>query len=139
MNTQTSALFNEAIDKIRDEMAAHAKDKAIEIVGEFLSTLLGMHPEYAEQILEGKKTIKGAMEAMRTEAAKHKNGSWACMDFISGIRCVLKYFNLPDMQDCQIMAVMNTAAAAPQPEVKPEPAKKPDELDIDALLAELEG
>lgn len=91
MNTQTSALFEQAVDKIRDELAANAKDGAIEIVGEFLTALLNMHPEYAEKIMAGKKTVRGAMEAMKTEAAKHKNGGWACLDFYNGIQCVLKY------------------------------------------------
>ena len=138
MNTNTSALFEQAIDKLRDEMAANAKDAAMGIVGEFMTALLDAKPEYAEKIMAEKKTIKGAMEAMKAKAEKNKHGSWASMDFFSGIKCVLKYYGLPDMQNCQIMAMMNAAAQPePQPEIKPEPAPRADSFDLDALLDEL--
>lgn len=143
MNTQTSALFEQATDKLRDEMAANTKDGAIEVIGEFLTVLIRTDPECAEKIMAEKKTIKGAMEAMKAEAAKHKNGSWACLDFCSGIRVVLKYFGLPEMQDCQILAMMNQAAGAigapeAKPEQRPDPTANADKsFDLDALLDEL--
>lgn len=135
MNTQTCALFEQAIDKIRDEMAANAKDGAMSVTGEFLTMLLQAQPEYADKIMADKKTIKGAMAAMRDEAAKHKNGNYACIDYFTGIRCVLAYYGLPEMQNCQIMA-LTTAAIVP--EVTQPTVKADDDLDIDALLAGLE-
>lgn len=145
MNTNTSALFEQVIDKLRDEMAANAKDGAIEVIGEFLTALIRANPEHAEKIMEEKKTIKGAMEAMKTEAAKHKNDNVACLDFCAGIRVVLEYYGLPAMHNCQMLAVMEQAAGAistPTPEekhkpAKPEPVRNTDEFDLDALLDEL--
>ena len=139
----TCALFDQAIDKIRDEMAANAKDGAISITGEFLTMLLQAQPEHADKIMADKKTIKGAMAAMRDEAAKHKNGNYACIDYFTGIRCVLAYYGLPEMQNCQIMALMTAATADGNtihaaPEVTQPTVKADDDLDIDALLAELE-
>lgn len=138
MNTQTCALFDQAIDKIRDEMAANAKDGAISITGEFLTMLLQAQPEYADKIMADKKTIKGAMAVMRDEAAKHKSGNYACIDYFTGIRCVLAYYGLPEMQNCQIMALSTAAIIPAAPEVTQPTVKADDDLDIDALLAELE-
>ena len=126
-----------AIDAIRDEMAANAKDGAIGVVGQFLTVLLRMQPEHSPLITAEGKSIKGAMEAMKSTAAKHKSGSWAALDFQTGIQIVLEYYGFPELNAGTINSIMLSAAGlAPDPA----PAAKPaDEFDIDALLAGLEG
>lgn len=144
MNPRTSADMNayeKAVDSIRDQMAANPKDGAIDIVGNFLTELLRLNPHHAPLILAEGKTIKGAMEEMKKEAAKHKSGSWAALDFYTGTRVVLKYYGLPDMEPCEINSVINglmehTTAPVSKPVQAPAPA---DEFDIDSLLADLEG
>ena len=138
-NPSTSAAFEAAVDKIRDEMAANPKDGAIDIIGNFLSELLRLNPHQANKITADKKSIKGAMEAMKREAAKNKSGSWGCVDFYTGMKIVLEYYDLPAMEISEINAIFNgrmEQSAAPAP--KSAPSTK-DEFDIDALLADLEG
>ena len=138
-NPNTSAAFEAAVDAIRDEMAANPKDGAIDIIGNFLSALLRLNPQHADKIIAEKKSIKGAMGAMKNEAAKHKSGSWGCVDFYTGMKIVLEYYGLPAMETSEINSIMNSImeqSAAPAPKSAPAPK---DEFDIDALLADLEG
>ena len=139
VNPNTSAAFEAAIDKIRDEMAANPKDGAIDIIGNFLCELLRLNPEHAQLMLDEKKSIKGAMGEMEKEAAKNKSGSWGCVDFYTGIKIVLKYFDMPEMETGEIISITNSLmeqAAAPAKKIAPAPK---DDFDIDDLLAELEG
>lgn len=135
MNTNTSALFEQAIDKLRDEMAANAKDENIEHIGEFMTALLRNRPEYAGEILKD-KTIKGAYKAMEAVAKAEKKRS---MGPYEGFGIVLKYYGLPDMTKRQIwdLVLFETEREEPERAAKPEPTRHADEFDLDALLDEL--
>ena len=145
MNPHTSAVYQQAHDTIRDEMAKHAKDGAISILGEFFTELLAQRPEIAEKLIADKKSLHGGMEAMKAYASKYKNGSWAAVDFFTGINIVLEYYGLEKMEPCQIMAV--AMRAGNMPEIVPETevygkvctpsTATADATDIDALFAEL--
>lgn len=138
-NARTSAVFTAATDKIRDEMAANAKDAAISVIGEFMTNLLMEKPETAENIMAEGKGLKGAMTAMSDYARKHKSGNYAAVDFFTGIGIVLEYFGVEKLSNTDIMRVGYRGGAIPEAPA-PEPAKKEtaaDELDIDALLGEV--
>lgn len=138
-NPSTSAVFETVIDAIRDEMAANPKDGAIDIIGNFLCGLLRLNPQHAEKITAEKKSIKGAMRAMKNEAAKNKSGGWGCVDFYTGMKIVLKYYELPEMETSEINSVMNgLMEQSTAPAARPAPAAK-DDFDIDDLLENLEG
>ena len=56
-----------AIDKIRDEMAK-SKDKKIDYLGEGMTALLRIHPEYAEAVAAAGKTADGKVITMLDNA-----------------------------------------------------------------------
>lgn len=56
-----------AIDKVRDEMAK-SKDGKLTYLGEGVTALLGIHPEYAEKIAAEGKTLDGCLEAIKKGA-----------------------------------------------------------------------
>lgn len=134
--TNTSAVFEAATDKIRDEMAANAKDAAISVIGEFMTNLLMEKPETAEKIMAEGKSLKGAMSAMSDYARKNKSGNHAAVDYYTGIGIVLEYFGIEKLSNTDIMRIGYRTDAIPEAPAQ-EPARKEapaDELDIDALL-----
>lgn len=123
------------MDAIRDEMANAAEDGAIQMIGNILTELLRKRPEIAPRLAAQGKSLKGAMEAMKAEAQKHKHGSWACLDGMSGMRIVLGYYGIDEdgLEEAARKVMFDDArscAAAPAP-------KAADALDIDALLGRL--
>lgn len=137
--TNTSAVFEAATDKIRDEMAANAKDTAILVIGEFMTNLLAEKPETAEKIMAEGKSLKGAMSDMSDYGRKHKSGNYAAVDYFTGIGIVLEHFGIEKLSSMDIMRIGYRAGAVPEAPTQ-EPARKKhsaDELDIDALLGEV--
>lgn len=62
---------NEAMDKIRDEMAG-SQDTVVQQIGELLTVVLTMDGQYSEQILAKSKTLKGAADHASAYAMKHR-------------------------------------------------------------------
>lgn len=132
--TNTSADFRMAIDAIRDEMAERANNGVIQTVGGVLTALLQKHPELADKLSGEKKNLQGAVEAMKDEAAKQKTGTCACLDGMTGMKIVLKYYGIDSISDRELAdAIMDMMLGGTAPAPKPDA----DEFDIEALLGEV--
>lgn len=68
-----------AIEKLDKEMEA-AKDSCSKYIAEQLLQLATSCPEVSEKILEQKKTLAGALDAIKAEAKKHAVGGCGCVD-----------------------------------------------------------
>ena len=136
MNTkaQTSADFDKAMDSIRDEMAANARDSAVQMIGNVVATLLQSHPELADKLSAKGKSLKKAMEAMRAEAQKNKSGNWGCVDGMTGMKIVLKHYGIEGITERELFDALAETFAGDDAHT---PAPERDEFDIDALLEEV--
>lgn len=133
-NARTSA-GDRAMDAVRDEMARAAQDGAIQMIGNILTELLRMRPEIAPQLAAEGKSLKGALEEMKKEAAKHRQGSWACLDGMTGARIALEYYGIhADGLEDAVRHALAPEARSCAAEHRPQTA---DALDIDALLGRL--
>lgn len=126
----------EAMDAIRDAMAHDAEDGAIQMVGQVLTELLRLRPEIAPQLAAEGKSLKGALEAMKKEAEKHRRGSWACLDGMEGMRIALDYYGISEdgLEDAAQRALFPKLHGNDET-LKMEATE--DALDIDALLGRL--
>lgn len=110
-----------AIDKIRDEMAASAKDLNVQYIGEKLTEHIMAHPSDAKKFYAAGHNIAGAMKKLEDYARQHKNGFMACVDPDTGMRIIYDYYGV----------VVGQAA---QPVRHCAPAGRATDLDLDALL-----
>ena len=92
-------MFDKAIDKIRDEMAANPKDAYILCVGEFLTDHLQRHPEDAAAILTEGKTIAGSLKEMEKYAKDHRQGNMGVVPPNAGFGIVMEYFGIGEKAD----------------------------------------
>jgi len=131
--------FTNAIDMLRDEMAT-STTRYVQVVGEFMTDYLLEHPEDQNTVLNSGKSIKGSVEQMKTEAAKHKEFNVAVLDDETAFGIVLKYYGLKDKRGKRGTgtAATGTSSApdgAPSPEGKAE--EEPDPFDLDVLMGGL--
>lgn len=87
-------MLNDAIDKIRDEMATKSKDNYVQYVGDYLTDYLKTHPGEAEKILTEGKTIAGSLSVMKEEARKNQSSGCGVLSDKEGFEIVLKYFGI---------------------------------------------
>lgn len=83
----------QAIDKLDAEME-QAKDPCSKYIAEQLLQLATSCPEVAEKILEQKKTLTGALDAIKAEAKKHAVGGCGCVDEAQAVEIACKYYNI---------------------------------------------
>ena len=119
--------YNEAVDRIRDEMAKEAGNPGIQFLGGWLTGELDKRPELAEKLLDEKKSVKGAFDQIRSYAEKHKTGNFAFVPPEKALEIVSEYYGFSADVEKQ-----ETQALAPEP--KP---KKADAFDLDAMLGGL--
>lgn len=86
-----------AIEKLDKEMEA-AKDPCSKYIAEQLLQLATSCPEVAEKILEQKKTLSGALLAVRQEAKKHAVGDCACLDEVQIMEIACKYYDIDNAE-----------------------------------------
>lgn len=86
-----------AIEKLDKEMEA-AKDPCSKYIAEQLLQLATSCPEVAEKILEQKKTLSGALLAVRQEAKKHAVGDCACLDEVQIMGIACKYYDIDNAE-----------------------------------------
>ena len=111
-------MFEKAIDKLRDEMAAKHNNAYVGYIGEYLTNYLREHPSAAAAIIKDGKTIEGSLKAMEDYARKQqRSGNCAVVTPEDGLRIVSEHFGLQ--------------AARPEPK---QTRAASDELDLDALL-----
>ena len=83
----------QAIEKLDAEMEK-AKDSCSKYIAEQLLQLASSCPEVAEKILEQKKTLAGALDAIKAEAKKHAVGGCGCVDEAQAVKIACKYYNI---------------------------------------------
>lgn len=83
----------QAIEKLDAEMEK-AKDSCSKYIAEQLLQLASSCPEVAEKILEQKKTLAGALDAIKAEAKKHAVGGCGCVDEAQAVDIACKYYNI---------------------------------------------
>lgn len=85
----------QAIKKLDKEMEA-AKDSCSKYIAEQLLQLATSCPEISEKILEQKKTLAGALDAIKAESKKHAVGGCGCVDEAQAVEIACKYYNIKD-------------------------------------------
>nr|DAI04582.1 MAG TPA: PcfK-like protein [Caudoviricetes sp.] len=82
-----------AIEKLDKEMEA-AKDPCSKYIAEQLLQQATSCPEVAEKILAEKKSLAGALDAIKAEAKKHAVGGCGCVDEAQAVKIACKYYNI---------------------------------------------
>lgn len=148
-SAETERTYANAIDKIRDEMAA-SKDSKIQLLGEGLTAMLQLHPEWEQAILTKGKTIKGALDAVR------KNATGGCSDPIQTTKSLCGYYGIeyknPHVLALEVAVAMmggetavagtssapaNGGATFPKGEGTGKPPMEADPFDLDSILGVL--
>lgn len=139
-NTQTSADFERAVDKVRDEMASAKKNKdAIGAVGEIVTAMLNANPAAAPEILAEGKTLKGCYKAMEDYARKHKEGCCYCIPPEQAETVICKYFGIKARVNVLKMSadVIRSGDNVSKGEANGLKPKAADPFDLDALIGAL--
>lgn len=87
-------LQERAIAKIDAEIEKEKGNRILEIIGEFLINLVTANSDAAEKLLDEKKNLKGAYEAMRNEARKYQKDGCAVLTDDEGFEVVCAYYGL---------------------------------------------
>ena len=146
-SAETERTYANAIDKIRDEMAG-SKGGQIQLLGEGLTAMLQLHPEWEKHVLEKGRTLAGALEAVR------KNATGGCSDPIQTTKSLCGYYGIecvnPHVLALEVTVAMMGGAGdttsfvsagalppSPEGEGSREEPKEADPFDLDALLGVL--
>ena len=82
-----------AVDRLRDEMAARHDDAALCALGELLTAALAGNPALAAAVLDEKKTLAGAYQALEDFARKlPRKGPSVCVTDAAALKVALKYY-----------------------------------------------
>jgi len=115
--------LDEAMDKLRDEMARENGRPEIRILGEYLTERLMKEPGIAEKITANGKSLDGAFAHMRAQAQKKAQKGSYVMASEEALNMLCEYYGIP------------AAAEEPEkPQAAPTPKKTAGSLDLDALL-----
>lgn len=87
-------LQERAIAKIDAEIENEKGNRILEIIGEFLINLVTANSDAAEKLLDEKKNLKGAYEAMRNEARKYQKDGCAVLTDDEGFEVICGYYGL---------------------------------------------
>lgn len=87
-------LQERAIAKIDAEIEKEKGNRILEIIGEFLINLVTANSDAAEKLLDEKKNLKGAYEAMRNEARKYQKDGCAVLTDDEGFEVICGYYGL---------------------------------------------
>lgn len=113
----------QAIDKLDAEME-QAKDPCSKYIAEQLLQMVTSCPQAAEKILEQKKTLAGALDAIKAEAKKHAVGGCGCVDEAQAVEIACKYYNI------------KAAKQAPKPSAAHQALGKTSEIQVDTGAGE---
>lgn len=126
-----------AMDKIRDEMAK-SKGGKLAFLGEGMTALLSIHPEYGEKIAQAGKSLEGCLDAIRRGA---KGG---VSDPMASTKAICEYYGIEAADHARLAAEVNLALLGgnvPQAPAAPvahcAPAPGANDFDLDALLEAL--
>lgn len=87
----------QAIKKLDAEMEK-AKDSCSKYIAEQLLQLATSCPEVAEKILAEKKSLAGALDAIKAEAKKHAVGGCGCVDEAQAVEIACQYYNIDNTE-----------------------------------------
>lgn len=124
-------MIDNAIRKINTEMQKHPNDRYVEIIGQYIIDRAGSSAELAAKIMQEKKSLKGAMDAIMGAASRAKQGQVAVLTPDTVFGAVDKYFGFPQDVNAQ-MAALN--GAVPAPVAAPPVVSKPVALSLDDFL-----
>lgn len=93
--------YANGMDKLRDEMAG-TKDEKIRLLGEGLTAMLQLHPEWEANISASGKSIAGALGAVK------KNAVGGCSDPVRTTKSLIEYYGIP-CEDPRRLALEVTA------------------------------
>ena len=103
-------MIEDAIRRINEEMQKAPSDRMLEAVGQYCIDLCTTEAA-AKALMEEKKTIAGAISAMREAARKKQHGGYYAMAPEEAWEIVRKYYGLPD----ELTAAPHPSAASRQP------------------------
>lgn len=140
----------QAMDKLRDEMAGKHGNPGVQIIGEAMTRMLQLSPETAEAVGAEGKTLAGAFAAVRSWAEKHKTGDCCFVPPAQAVKIVSEYYGLPDaavlaraVGELTAEQTGGTAEAQAHAEAvqtaQTAALKKHSRMDLDAELDELLG
>jgi hypothetical protein len=87
-------MIDDAVSKLKNEMAQNANDTYVKVIGEFLLKHLELNPGSAEKVMNDGKTIKASLNEMQKEARKKQVNNCAVFSDQEGFEIVLKYFGI---------------------------------------------
>ena len=122
-------MIDRAIEKINAEMQKNPSDPYTEIVGHYVIDRCA-DEAVAAKVMDKKKTLKGALEAVTAKARKAQKGNVAVLLPADVFGEVDGYFGLSTDPRAQL-AAMGTAPGAPP--VMTAPPEQPPKADIDLL------
>lgn len=96
--------MEQAIDKLRDEMAQKSDNTYVQAVGEYLTTFLLTHPNAEAKILAEGKSIEGSLKAAQETAKKKQHNGVAVLSDSEVYAEVLKYYGLEENRNPQTSA-----------------------------------
>lgn len=91
-------MIERAKSKIKEEMTNNC-DPYIQVVGKYILNNIEINKVAAKNIVEGKKSIKASLEAMRKEAEKKRVGNCAVLTDEEGFKIIRTYFEFEATQD----------------------------------------
>lgn len=98
--------MEQAMDKLRDEMAQKSDNGYVQAVGEYLTAYLLTHPTAAASIMTEGKTIEGSLQAAKESAKKKQQNGVAVVPDAEVYAEVLKYYGLDENAKPQTSAVL---------------------------------
>lgn len=134
-----SETFDRAMDRIRDEMA-QSRVPGVQGAGEMMTAMLRSNPEWAEKILNDKKTLADLYTTMEQTARKKASGGMYYMPPTEAMSIAREYYGLDgDMPDVYSMpAAPDQPPRAPEQDAHAPAPEEPEEInELDALLAGL--
>ena len=118
------ATYENAVDKLRDELAKKSDHPGVAVIGEYLTGRLNADHGLADKICADGKSIEGAFDAIRKYASDNRKGkNWAYVPPEKALEIACEYYGIP--KDGEKPHTQTFA----QP-----PAPADDGLDLDSLL-----
>ena len=93
-------IYEDAIRRINEEMKRHPSDRMLEAVGQYLIDICTTE-DTAKALLDEKKTIAGAISAMREAARKKQHGGYYAMAPDEAWEIVRKYYGIKEAAPAQ--------------------------------------
>lgn len=88
--------FDQAMERLRDEMAKQANHGGIAAIGEYFTQQLEMRPGIAGQLLERDKSLSGAYRELEKAArARAKGSGCVVISDREGFAIAEKYYGIP--------------------------------------------